>query len=160
MLKNIKSQKGVTGLDIGVAIFIIIIFSSLIASLFYNISMINTSKKRNAIAAIYATEVLEEVGKMNYDEISEELLKQHISEKYLNLENVNVQDYNGNYEVNGYTITMEVTKYNETYGEKDGIPYDNRYKEDVIKIVNVKVEYKVGKNIDFIEISRIKTKEI
>ena len=160
MHKKINSQKGITGVDITISIFIIVIFSSLIATIFYNISIANTSKKRNATASIYITEVLEEVGKMNYDDVTTELLKSHITEKYSNSSDIYIEDYNGNYEVNGYTITMEVTNYNETYGEENGVSYDNRGKEDVIKIVKVKVEYKVGKNIDFIEISRIKTKEI
>lgn len=160
MHKKINSQKGITGVDITISIFIIVIFSSLIATIFYNISIANTSKKRNATASIYITEVLEEVGKMNYDDVTTELLKSHITEKYSNSSDIYIEDYNGNYEVNGYTITMEVTNYNETYGEENGVSYDNRGKEDVIKIVKVKVEYKVGKNVDFIEISRIKIKEI
>ncbi len=152
MYNKLKDEKGITGFDITLSIFVIIVFSSLIATLFYNIAIVNSSKKRKAMATIYATEILEEIGIMDYDEITNENLITYFSEKYTNNTNINIQDSNGNYEVNGYTITMKVSKYNETDG--------NEQKEDIIKTITVKVEYKIGKNVDSIEISRLKTKEI
>ena len=58
---NLKSQKGITSMDVTVAIMIIVIFSSIIVSLYQNYSISSKRIERKAEATEYAIETVEEI---------------------------------------------------------------------------------------------------
>lgn len=136
---KIKQNKGFTAQDVVISIIIIVIFVSLITTLFYNFYISTSAKNRNAIALNCIIDVIEEAKMLNYDELNqtkiEELLGTLKSNKTI---------------PNGYEVIAELQKYNELDG--------NTEKKDIIKILKVKVQYLVGQKTEKIEISTLITK--
>ncbi len=138
-MEKIKQNKGFTAQDVVISIIIIVIFVSLITTLFYNFYISTSAKNRNAIALNCIIDVIEEAKILNYDELNqtkiEELLGTLKSNKTI---------------PNGYEVIAELQKYNELDG--------NTEKKDIIKILKVKVQYLVGQKTEKIEISTLITK--
>lgn len=136
---KIKQNKGFTSQDVVISIIIIVIFVSLITTLFYNFYISTSAKNRNAIALNCIIDVIEQAKMLNYDELDqtkiEELLETLTSNKTI---------------PNGYEVNVELQKYNELEGNTD--------KKDLIKILKVKVQYLVGQKTEKIEISTLITK--
>lgn len=136
--KKIIATKGFTSTDIVISIIIIVIFVSIITTLFYNFYLTTTAKNRNAIALNCIIDVIEEAKMLKYDELDqtkiEELLGTLKSNKTI---------------PNGYEITVELQNYNELEGNTD--------KKDLIKILKVKIQYLVGQKTEKIEISTLIT---
>lgn len=136
---KLKESKGFTTADVVVSVGIIVIFIGLITSLFYNFYLTTTAKNRNAIATNCLIDVIEEIKLMKYEEVKSNNLELLIGTLE---ENKTIPD--------GYHVTANIQKYNEIEG--------NQYKSDLIKILNVTVEYMLqGKN-EKIEISTLITK--
>ena len=134
-----KGERGVTGVDLSVAILIIIIFVSIITTLFYNIYLSSSAIKRSSQANSYAIGIIEEIKKVKYEEIEDN------SQTLTNiLANQNIE--------RGYTAEIAVTKYNETQG--------NQNKEDYVKTVTVTIRYQIGAKQEQISIEALKTKEV
>ena len=134
-----KNNKGFTTTDIVIAIIIIVLFSSIIATAYYNYYLSVTSKNSTAIATNCIIDVIENVEMMNYDDVTIESVNSKIQELYNN-KTIPQQ----------YTITANLQKYNETSGNTD--------KEDIIKILTVKVNYQLAKRTNELEIRRLITK--
>lgn len=64
-----KSEKGLTGIDIALTIIIIVLFTSIIFSLMYNVKYQNLIQVYKLASNIYLTETLENIGIENYDDI-------------------------------------------------------------------------------------------
>ena len=136
---KIKQNKGFTTQDIVISIIIIVIFVSIITTLFYNFYLSTSAKNRNAIALNCIIDLIEEAKMLKYDELDqtkiEEILGTLKSNKTI---------------PNGYEVTVQLQKYNELEGNTD--------KKDLIKILKVKVQYLVGQKTEKIEISTLITK--
>lgn len=134
-----KNNKGFTTADVAIAIIIITIFVGIITTVFYNFYLTSTSKNRNAIATNCIIDVIEQAKSMKYEEVNQDNI------------NLLVEDLLSKGSIpNGYTVTAEVQKYNETEGNTD--------KQDLIKILKVKVEYMLSNKTEKIEISTLLTK--
>lgn len=138
-LSNIKSNKGFTATDIVVAVIIIILFVGLITTVFYNYYLSTAAKNRNAMATNCLIDVIENVKQMNYDDISEQTVASLVEQM---IEDGSIPD--------GYTVSAEVQKYNETEGNTD--------KLDLIKTLKVKIEYTVSNKKEEFEMSTLITK--
>lgn len=136
---NLKNNKGFTTTDIVVAVVIIMLFIGIITTVFYNYYLSIAAKNRNSIATNCTIDVIENIKKMNYDEINTEnvnsLIEQFVQDGTI---------------PQGYNVIPELKKYNETVG--------NTEKLDIIKTLKVKVEYTVSNKQEQIEISTIITK--
>lgn len=145
-----KNEKGFTGIDITIAVIIIMLFMSLIATLFYNIASSSKALERKTEATYIATDVIEKIKALDYDEITVG----------------NYNDSNINYNDSTKTgILKENSQYNSTEGYSLNVNIENYVPEgesqnDLVKTINVKVEYKVGKNIENVELSTTVTREI
>ena len=73
-MKSFAENKGFTQIDIIVAIFILMLFTTLIASLFYNSYVSSIGNKRNAEATSYLTQIFETIDLINYDDLQDENL--------------------------------------------------------------------------------------
>lgn len=69
---KIKNSKGFTGIDIGIAIVAIMVFSGLIFSLMYNHYLENVKLQAESLAMIYLTETLENIGIADYNDVTQE----------------------------------------------------------------------------------------
>ena len=128
---NIKSEKGVTGIDITVATLVITIFISLIGILMYS-SNINSQKiARRTEATNYAVNLIEEIKGTSFNEVQE------VSGEYI--------------DNTPYYKKVEVEDYKD-------INNSTEIERGIIKKVTVKVSYKEGKNTQEIELSTIISK--
>lgn len=126
-----RSKKGFTGIDISISIIAIIIFTSTILSLMYNVKLQNLKLEYQLLANIYLTETLENIGIAKYDEIIEtnNKLIPEMSDKF--------------------KIEMKISKINEE---------DTTKTEDILKKVKVKISYEIKNKIYYQEIERLKIK--
>lgn len=133
IIKKIKSNRGVTLTDIGVAVIIITILGVVIANMFYNIHLNVSMIRLNATAINYAVNILEDIDRLPYEEVNNNLLE--------------LKDYNLK---NMFTATINVENYNE----------QNTDKEDIIKIVTLTISYNMSGESDEITLKKLKIKEI
>lgn len=122
MTNKLKQQKGISGVDIVVSIGIIIIFVSIIASVFLNLNNLNSQIVRRQTATNYAISILERVDKLYYSEVTDDAFNSENLQSVINISR-------------GYNVNVTVQKYNELEG--------NEGKLDVVKNVTVRIEYKV-----------------
>lgn len=69
---KINKENGFVVTDMVIAVIAVIIFSGLTISLIYSNTLENIKAKREALAIIYLTETLENIGIASYEEIIEE----------------------------------------------------------------------------------------
>lgn len=134
-----KKNNGFIGVDMTIAIMAIIIFSGLIISFMYNNFLENIKIKKQALATIYLTETLENVGIANYDDITQE----NVNNGVINLLPTEIEDYN-------YQMKIEVIT--------DGLFLPDTMGEENIKKVRATIEYTIGnKNYQY-SMERLKIK--
>lgn len=133
-IEKIKSNKGISGVDIVISIGVIVLFVGLIGSLFYKIYFTSTSIRLNALAIDYAVKIAEKTDRLTYEEVNNEL-NENLNEEFEILDS--------------YNATISVEKYSDI---------DNT-KEDVIKTVTIKVEYNFMDTKEEFIIKKLKIKE-
>lgn len=138
---NFRKNNGFTGIDISIALVIMLAFVSLIASLIYSFNQASQGVDRKSEATYLTIQVIEAIKQMNYDDVSNEMTIDTISSSTSN--NIDVKE--------GYNLKIEVENYKDIVGD-DTL-------EDVIKIVTVTVEYSLGNNTEKVDISTVITKE-
>lgn len=131
---NIKSNSGFTITDLVVALIIFLIFSVLVVTAFYSSYVVNSKTKITASATNYSIQILEDIDKITYDEVQN------------GMENTYRQKFSI---PDGYSLKMKVTNYNE-----------GNDKEDLIKNVELTIEYKIAGDNEKIVINKIKVKEL
>ena len=158
MINRLKQNKGLTGVDLTIAVIIIIMFISLITTIFYNLYISSNGTKRNTQATAYITQLFEEISLMDYDNVTEDNLLTKISNLDLNSSGVKQNIISGkkvsdaNTLITPYKMEIQVQNYNEIPG--------NESKQDVIKIIQATVKYNIGSKEETITIKRLKTKEV
>lgn len=126
-----KREKGLTGVDISIAVIAIMLFTGIILSLMYNVRLENIKIKAKTMANIYLTETMENIGIVSYEEVAE-------SNQEL-LPEIN----------NFFKETIEVTK----------ISKEDLAEQDIVKKVKVKVSYTIGNKTYEETMQRLKVKE-
>lgn len=131
----LKKESGFTGIDITIAIIAVVLFTSIILSLMYNVKYQNLKQVYKLTANIYLTETLENIGIADYDNvISTDSSKN--TELIPELSNI-------------FTEKIDVEKISDQ---------DNT-KEDLVKKVTVTISYKIG-NKTYEEVTqRLKIKQ-
>lgn len=143
---NLRNNKGVTGVDLSVSIVIIVLFVGLIASLVYNFGVASKGVNRTSIATNIAISKIEQLKSEDYEDL------QGKTTEY--------KDENGVTQENApYKVTTEIIKYSESDYVKNLSEIQKEELQDVIKIVKVIVEYKVGNRNESIDINTVITKE-
>ena len=133
---NLKSEKGITLIDIAISIIIIAMFLAIIAVLFYSIRVTATDIDRKKKATEIAISTIENLKTVDFDDLESK-------EEYYNKENSTDTSY---------YIQIIVTDYADMQGNSDKKP-------GVVKEVVVKVSYKSQNQDKSVEISIIRTKE-
>lgn len=133
--KIIKDKKGATMTDVIIAMLIILIFTGILTSGFYNIYKQNISIAKDAIVSRYCITILEDIDKMTYEEVTEEL-NDNLAEKY------NIEEE--------YNVKLKIENYNQ---------YDET-KQDIIKIITLSIDYEILGNMQNYTVQKLKIKEI
>ncbi len=134
-IKKIKSNKAMTMTDVVIGMLIIIIFTGILTSSFYQIYKYNISIKMNALALEYSIKILEDIDKMPYEEVNNQL-NDSLKENYKIRE--------------GYNAYIEIKNYNE----------EDNTKEDIIKIVTLTIKYKEIEKEQEYTVKKLKIKEL
>ncbi len=142
---NLRSKRGFTTIDLGIAMLVILIFVVIMTSVSYNIYLSSIEAKRTAVAVNYAVDIFEHIGLIAFGEVT-------ASYEILEIESLAALEYNsistsGNVETVSATIgTYEIELKIEDY-KGDG----------VVKIVTLTIDYPVSrKNTETLEFQRLK----
>ena len=136
---KIKSEKGITGIDITVSILVITIFISLIGVLIFNINAQSASIERRTEAAYQAVNLIEEMKGKTIEE----------------LEALTDEEKNGYIDGTPYTKQIEVIDYKDMTEENK---QDDTIQAGILKKVTVTVLYKDGADTEEISLSGIVTR--
>lgn len=130
--KILSNQKGFSIAEISVAILLLIIFVSLIVTIFNNVYLSFVNSKRNSVATMYATQIAEKIEAMLYEEVTSQNL-----EKSAYLHELNIPE--------AYQLRIEITPNTENTAKK----------------IDIEISYIVGNtnNIKKVNIQKIKTRE-
>lgn len=126
---NIKEEKGFTGIDMSIAIIAITISTALILALMCHNGLENLKLAKETMAMIYITEIFENIGILDYNDVTETNKSNYIPEKIYD-----------NYEV-------IVTVNNE------------KEEQDILKKVTLTLTYKIGNKTYSCSAERLKAKE-
>lgn len=152
LYKKLKKEQGITAVDTMIAIMIMALFVGLLASVSYNIYLTNSAIKRNSQAIEYIVDVFEYIEKSDYDKVTEKNLIDYFNDKYSADNNSKVKARGSQEErINKpFEVIISVINYNSTEGNTD--------KLDVVKEINIKVNYTLGNKEQQIEMKRLKQK--
>ena len=131
---NFKSNSGFTMTDLVAALIIFSVFTGIIGALMYSSLKINLQTKMAGIAGYYAIQILEDIDKIGYDSVTNDMEEYYKTKLIL---------------PPGFDLSIDVLKYNE-----------GTEKEDLIKIVNLTITYRVAGNSEKFMIERLKVKEL
>lgn len=131
---KIKSNKGISGIDIVISIAVIVLFVGLIGGLFYKIGYTSTSIRLNALAVDYAVKIAEKTDRLTYEEVNNSL-NDNLKEEFEILDS--------------YNATISVEKYSDI----------DTSKKDILKTVTIKVEYDFMNQKEEFVIKKLKIKE-
>lgn len=132
---KLNNNRGITGIDISLALGILILFVSIIASLSYNFVTSSRNVERKTRATYMAIEIIEDIKQIDYNSIINGEM-QIADIEQLTGKTINKYD--------GYTATISSALYDQN---------------DVLKIVTVRIEYTVGKTLENVEIKTAISKE-
>ena len=135
---NFRSERGYTGVDVAIAIAMLAIFTTIIATIFSNIYMQYVDGQRNATASAYMSSLAERIDRMYYNEVTQSGINTIIDGMLI---------------PDGYSLTANVKRY---------VPegYTESTSEDLVKEIEIIISYKVGSGTRTLKINKIKAKEI
>lgn len=152
-MKSIKKNDGFTQADIVISIVILMFFTTLISTLFYNSYVSSTISKRHSEATTYLTRIFESMELISYDDLENEIINV--------INEIDIEKLSGTIVENGnitttlstpYKTEVEIVNYNKMDGNTD--------KEDLVKQITVTIKYKSRNNKEEnITAKRLKTKE-
>lgn len=134
LIKKIKSNKGVALVDVVTGMLILTLFIGILTTTFYQIYKYNMSIRLNAITVNYTIKILEDIDRMPYEKVTNEL-NNSLKEDY------NIDD--------SYKVSLDIQNYNK----------DDETKEDIIKIVTVTIKYNGVDGEEQYTVKKLKIKE-
>ena len=161
---NFKSNKGYTGIDISVAMIIILIFIPTTFGIVYSLQRTRARTEREATAINIATDILEIAKSLNYSDIvlsnsNDSAFKTRLESRYTSATfNGTLDALESNYDYAYYTYADVNNKhYRIQVGVLKYYPDGEENTEDIdfVKRVKVNVTYPVGNSTKSIDISTV-----
>ena len=131
---KLKNNKGAAGADVAIAIVILMLFLTLIAGLFYNLSSSSNRIERKAKATNLAIEIIEALKVTAFENLYS------TEEDQMTIQELNSYASKQISIPNGYTIKILIENYNN---------------ENLIKILRVEVSYEINKQLETINIETL-----
>ena len=122
-------------MDVVIGMLILCLFVGVIGGLFYQIGLNSKIMESNALATNYAIKIAEDIDKMAYDDVTNNLNSTLLT-------GYNIQD--------NFSVNIDVKNYNES----------DPSKEDIIKIVEITVNYNIFDRDEIYKVKKLKIKEI
>lgn len=149
MLKKLKSQKGATGTDVLIAVAMIVLAVGIVSMLYVNTSMQSRNITRTSGATRIATNLIENIDAMSYDELLTTLAG---SNEVTVDKNTEAKIFNTKIPT-GFAITITATP---VYGSHTVA----QEQFDLVRQVEVVVSYDVGKTTEQVNFSTVKQREM
>lgn len=148
MTINLKSNKGFTTADIGVAMIIMVLFATIMTSMFYSVFMSTTEAKRTATALNYAVDIFENIGRKRFADVIPGI-------ELFNLDSLSDAKIGTAENNDGIgTLTATIGTYNIT------LKIENYKDTKKIKIITLKIDYPISrKKSESMELQRLKVIE-
>ena len=140
-----KSEKGITTIDITVAIILITLFVAIIAILMYQINANSASTKRNSEATSYAIAEIEKLKAQDFDTLVD------TDETTNQFENITDETTN---QATGYSKRITITDYANLPENID----DETIVSGLVKQVTVEIAYQDGDTMQTVDLSTVITK--
>ena len=140
-----KSEKGITTIDITVAIILITLFVAIIATLMYQINANSASTKRNSEATSYAIAEIEKLKAQDFDTLVD------TDEATNQFENITDETTN---QATGYSKRITITDYANLPENID----DETIVSGLVKQVTVEIAYQDGDTMQTVDLSTVITK--
>lgn len=137
---KIKSEKGVTGIDVATGLIIFAISSVLVLNLYYQIYIITVSTKIHQVLVACITELCEKIDLETYEDITDVNVKKWANE---------IIGTYFNEEKNGSTVTCSVENYKDIASTE----------KDLVKEVKITITYSVSGNEVVFPVNKLKIKE-
>ena len=145
---DFKNNRGFTTVDTGVAMIIFVIFAVIMTSISYSVYQSSIEAKRTAVALNYGVDIFENIGQLDYSEVTAS------SDKIFDIDALSTfEEEDASIDgVEGIeTITGKIGTYNIELKIED---YNG---ENLIKIITLKITYPISKsNTEKVELQRLK----
>ena len=143
---NFKNERGITGIDTVTAIIIFALGSVAILFIYLNIYKIVSLIEANEIIIGYATEIMEEIDKEDYDNVNEHKMNQIIA-------GLKLSDM--------FQVDYTITKYqDEVANRRTETGTQGEEVSDLVKRVTVTFKYSLLESNRNYTISRVKVREL
>lgn len=140
-----KSERGITTIDITVAIILITLFVAIIVILMYQINANSASTKRNSEATSYAIAEIEKLKAQDFDTLVD------TDETTNQFENITDETTN---QATGYSKRITITDYANLPENID----DETIVSGLVKQVTVEIAYQDGDTMQTVDLSTVITK--
>lgn len=137
---KIKSERGITTIDITVSIILITLFVAVIATLMYSLNSNTDALERRTIATNYAIDTIEELKAQAFSDL------QDTDEENNTFENI---------DSTGYSRKITITDYANLPENSE----DNTILSGLVKKVTVEIAYKEGDTTQTVELSTVIAKK-
>lgn len=141
---KIKSEKGISNIDLTVSIILITLFVTIIATLMYSITVSSNSMERKAEATNYAINEIEKLKAQDFTSLQD-------TDEETN-DFTNITDNEGN--PTGYAKKITIIDYANLPENQD----DETILSGLVKKVTVEISYKEGDKIETVDLSTVITK--
>ncbi len=140
-----RKEKGFTGVDIIISIFVITIFVAIIGNLIINVNLNNKSIERRTIATSYAIQEIEKIKSLKYQE-------QYNNKGLKGKEILEQKEIYQNEKFTGYNKTIYIEDYISIIqnGEKE---------PNIVKQITIEISYLLGNKNQTVELSTYIVKE-
>lgn len=141
---NLKSEKGITQIDITVAIIVIALFIAIIATLMSNINSNSNSIERKTEAMNYAINEIEQIKSQSFESLED---TNEDTNDFINIENDDGT-------ATGYAKKITIIDYANLDENKD----DDTIIPGLVKKVTVEISYRDGNATQTVDLSTVITK--
>ncbi len=152
---NFKSNKGVTGIDIVIAMLILMVTVPTMFGIAYNLTKDNNYGRRESYAVKIATEIIETAKATEFDEISFKsgsLFTEELDKNYKKTSKIDSETEEEIYEYTYYTCEGNDKEH---YQIQIGLLKKSDAQQDLAKKIKVTVIYPVGNKEKEIDISTV-----
>ena len=164
---NFKSEKGFTGVDITVALIVVLLFMSLIAVVFFEIEKSSKDIERESEATYLATNIIELFRSKKYDDVQltgndeEGNPRAILITEYKDGNNqLIIPVYTENDTNPSSSSVLIKTGYTVYVTVKNHVPIGRTNPSDLVKIVTIDVQYKLAGSVKNVELSTSIVREL
>lgn len=162
---KLKSEKGATGVDIVVSITVIVVTVAIVTAIYTNVDLTSKRVQRTAGATRIATNIVEQIEKMYYEEFLDQIASMKNSAAIEASAATPYITYDAGNEL--FTIipkrTSDAIKIFNTKipkGYTVSISLEKDYEFDMVRKINIEVKFPVGDSEESVKLSSAKSMEI